>query len=92
MHLSNPRKSAAGTCPFCHDKAGTLSREHPECRRVHQAGWMRRSRLQPAGDAKFKESETLVVRNLWNDGLIGTGLFLGHSTRHSKDVGLLGQM
>ena len=28
-----------GTCPFCHQKAGILSREHPECRKTYQAGW-----------------------------------------------------
>ena len=39
MPFSNLLKSAAGTCPFCHQKAGILSREHPECRRAHQAGW-----------------------------------------------------
>ena len=39
MPLSNLLESAAGTCPFCHQKAGILSREHPECRRTHQAGW-----------------------------------------------------
>ena len=37
--LSNLLKSAAGTCPFCHQKAGILSREHQGCRRTHQAGW-----------------------------------------------------
>ena len=39
MPLSTFLKSAAGTCPFCRQKAGILSREHPECRRIHQAGW-----------------------------------------------------
>ena len=39
MPLSNLLKSAARTCPFCHQKAGILSREHPDCRRAHQAGW-----------------------------------------------------
>ena len=39
MPLSNILRSAAGTCPFCRQKAGILSREHPECRRTHQAGW-----------------------------------------------------
>ena len=48
MPLSNLLKSAAGTCPFCHRKAGILSREHPEhpehpeypeYRRTYQAGW-----------------------------------------------------
>ena len=39
MSLSNPLKSAAGTCPFCHQKSGILNREHPERRRTFQAGW-----------------------------------------------------
>ena len=39
MPLGAFLKSVAGTCPFCHQRAGILSREHPECRRVHQAGW-----------------------------------------------------
>ena len=45
MPLSNLLKSAADTCPFCHQKAGILSREHPECRRTHQAGWNEMVRL-----------------------------------------------
>ena len=45
MPLSNPLKSAAGTCPFCHQKGGILSREHPECRRTFQAGWNEMVRL-----------------------------------------------
>ena len=39
MPLSNLLKSAAGTCSFCHEKAGILSRAHPSYRRAHQAGW-----------------------------------------------------
>ena len=39
MPLSNLLKSAAGTCPFCHKKAGILSREHGQCRRTYEAGW-----------------------------------------------------
>ena len=39
MPLSSLLKSAAGTCPFCNQMAGILSREHHECRRAHQAGW-----------------------------------------------------
>ena len=45
MALSNLLKSAADTCPFCHQKAGILSREHPECRRTYQAGWDEMVRL-----------------------------------------------
>ena len=40
---------AAGTCPFCNQKAGIFSREHPECRRTYQAGWNGTVRL--AADA-----------------------------------------
>ena len=39
MALSSLLKSVAGTCPFCNQKAGLLSREHPDCRRTFQAGW-----------------------------------------------------
>ena len=39
MPLSSLLKSAAGTCPFCNQKAGILSREHPDCCRTYQAGW-----------------------------------------------------
>ena len=47
MPLSTILKSAAGTCPFCHQKARILSREHPECRRAHQAGWQEMVQLIP---------------------------------------------
>ena len=47
MPLSNLLKSAAGTCPFCYQKAGILSREHPECRRTFQAGWNKMVGLAP---------------------------------------------
>ena len=55
MPLSNLLKSAAGTCPFCNQKAGILSREHPECRRAHQAGWNEMVRLaaDAAGSHEF---------------------------------------
>ena len=58
MVLSNLLKSAAGTCPFCNQKAGILSREHPECRRAHQAGWQEMVQLaaQAAGSPDFDES------------------------------------
>ena len=45
MPLSNLLRSASGTCPFCRQKAGILSREHPVCRRTHQAGWNEMVRL-----------------------------------------------
>ena len=39
MPLSNLLKSAAGTCPFCNQKAGVLSRSHSQCRRTYKASW-----------------------------------------------------
>ena len=36
MPLSNLLKSTAGTCPFCNQKPGILTRQHPECRRTYQ--------------------------------------------------------
>ena len=38
MPISNLLKSAAGTCPFCHQKAGILSREYQGCRRTYRTG------------------------------------------------------
>ena len=57
MPLSSFLKTAAGTCPFCHQKAGILSREHPECRRAHRAGWNEMVQLaaQAAGSPDFDE-------------------------------------
>ena len=57
MILPNLLKSAAGTCPFCNKKAGILSREHPECRRAHQAGWHEMVQLaaDAAGSPDFDE-------------------------------------
>ena len=55
MPLSNLLKSAAGTCPFCNQKAGILSREHQGCRRTHQeAGWNEMVRLA-SGAARSHE-------------------------------------
>ena len=57
MPLSNFLKSATGTCPFCNQKAGIISREHPECRRAHQAGWHEMVQLaaDAAGSRDFDE-------------------------------------
>ena len=49
MPLSSLLKSAAGTRPFYHQRAGILFREHSECRRTHQAGW--HEMVQLAADA-----------------------------------------
>ena len=53
MPLSSLLKSAAGTCPFCRQKAGILSREHPDCRRTYQAGWNEMVSL--AEEARLRE-------------------------------------
>ena len=57
MPLSTSLQSIAGTCPHCGQKAGILSREHPECRRTHQAGWHEMVQLaaQAAGSPDFDE-------------------------------------
>ena len=47
MPLSTILKSAAGTCAFCHQKTGILSREHPQCLRTYQAGWQEVVQLIP---------------------------------------------
>ena len=63
MPLSNLLKSAAGTCPFCHQKAGILSREHPECRRAHRAGWHEMVQLaaQATGSHEFNPNSLQVA-------------------------------
>ncbi len=45
MPLGNLLKSAAGTCSFCNQKAGMLSRKHSQCRGTFQAGWNEMVRL-----------------------------------------------
>ena len=50
MPLSTILKSGVGTCPFCHQKAGINSREHPECRRrTFQADWNEMVKLAADG-------------------------------------------
>ncbi len=61
MPLSNLLKSAAGTCPFCHQKAGIPSREHPECRWTYQAGW-RRALRHAAADGSITHEEEIRLR------------------------------
>ena len=63
MPLSNLLKSAAGTCPFCRQKAGILSREHPECRRAHRAGWNEMVQLaaDAAGSHEFNPNSLQVA-------------------------------
>ena len=61
MPLSSLLKSAAGTCSFCHQKAGILSRSHTECRRTFQAGWNEMVGLA-GGDARSHEFHANSLR------------------------------
>ena len=101
MPLSSLLKSAAGTCPFCREKAGILSREHPECRRTHQAGWQERVQLatQAAGSPDFDENQlrltmAAVAQRSYADGdtvnqALETGWKLG--VNHSMADGIITQ-
>ena len=63
MPLFNILKSAAGTCPFCNQKAGILSRQHSECRRTHRAGWHEMVQLaaDAAGSHEFNPNSLQVA-------------------------------
>ena len=54
MPFSSLLKSVAGTCPFCEQKAGILSRERQGCRQTYQASWDEIVRLA-SGAAKSHE-------------------------------------
>ena len=75
MPLSNLIQTVTGTCPFCNQKAGILSREHPECRRTYQAGWNEMVQLaaQAAASHTFDEktlrlSLAEIARRSYGDG------------------------
>ena len=59
MPLSSLLESAAGTCPSCNQKAGILSREHPDCRKTCQARWNETVHLAAFG-ANSQRSENLA--------------------------------
>ena len=63
MPLPSLLKSDAGTCPFCHQKAGILSRKHAECRRTHRAGWDEMVQLaaDAAGSHEFNPNSLQVA-------------------------------
>ena len=97
MPLSNILKSAAGTCPFCHQKAGILCREHPMCRQAFQAGWTETVHLA-AEAAKSHEfhvnslrvSLTVIARRSYGDAsTVGRALEEGwrRAVRHAKADG-----
>ena len=101
MPLSSLLKSAAGTYPFCHQKAGILSREHPECRQAYQAGWQEMVQLatQAAGPPDFDENQlpltmAAVAQRSYADGdtvnqALETGWKLG--VNHSMADGIITQ-
>ena len=59
MRMSNILKSASGTCPFCHQKADIISREHSQCRRAHDAGFQEMVNLaaEAARDHSLNEKD-----------------------------------
>ena len=92
MSLSTFLKSAAGTCHFCNQKAGILSREHPECRRTYQAGWDEMVRLAggAAGSHEFHANSlrvalTEIARRSYGDAsTVARALEKGSETRRSR--------
>ena len=94
MPLSNLRRSAAGTCPLCRQKAGILSREHSQCRRTFKAGWNEMVSLA-AEAAKSHEfhanslqvSLTVIARRSYGDAsTVGQALEEGwrRAVRHAQ--------
>ena len=85
MPLSNFLKSTAGTCPFCNQKAGILSREHPQCRQTFKAGWNEMVHLaaEAAMSHEFhanslRVSLTVIARHSYGDaGTVGQALEAG---------------
>ena len=61
MSLSSLLKSAAGTCRYCGNKAGLITRDHPGCRAAHQSGWNRMVQLA----VEAARPHALEEKNLW---------------------------
>ena len=57
MPLTQFLHALTGTCPFCKQKAGILSREHQGYRRTYQDGWNEMVQLaaQAAASHSFDE-------------------------------------
>ena len=101
MPLSNLLKSAAGTCPFCHQKAGIISREHQGCRRTYQAGWDEMVHLaaQAARSHQFDEKPLrfalaeIVRRSYRNGNTVNQALEEGwkQDVSHSMADGIISQ-
>ena len=94
MPLSSLLRSAAGTCRPCHQKAGILSRYHPDCHRAHQAGWQEMleraagaARSHNFDEKTFRLSLAEIARRSYGDGNTvnqaleeGWKLGVGHAT------------
>ena len=61
MLLSNLLKSTAGSCRHCDNKAGVLTRDHPECRGTFDAIWNRMVELA-AGAARSHSIDEKSLR------------------------------
>ena len=94
MPLPNLLKSAAGTCRYCGQKAGVLSRSHSQCRRTFKAGWNKMVHLA-AEAAKSHEfhgnslrvSLTVIARRSYGDtDTVGQALEEGwrRAARHAQ--------
>ena len=94
MPLSNLLKSAAGTCPLCHEKVGILSREHSRCRRIYDTGWQEMVSLaaEAAMSHEFhgnslRISLTVIARRSYGDAsTVGRALEEGwrRAAKHAK--------
>ena len=101
MPFSNLLKSAAGTCRYCHQKAGIITRDHPECRRVHETGWTRMVELaRDAAQSRNFDEKTLrislaqIAKDSYGDGTtvnqaLETGWKLG--VDHAMADGIVSQ-
>ena len=92
MPLSNLLKSVAGTCRFCRQQAGILSRSHTECRRAFQAGWNEMVRLagrrqvarvQPEFPPSLpgRDSQAVIRKRQYSRPGAGRGLEKGSTKR-----------
>ena len=58
MPFAQILQSIKGQCRYCHQQAGLVQRDHPECLRTHQAGWQEMVQLaaQAASAQTFNEA------------------------------------
>ena len=75
LPLSNLLRSAADTCPLCHDKAGILNREHSQCRRIFNVGWQETvkadaqvARTHTFGERALRLTLAEIARRSYGDG------------------------